>query len=77
MVVYQLLISLIIIILLIIYNNLTETFITSSVSTRHTKNMSYDLRGDPCIIHFNGIESPWNMSSYVMAHRPGIPFCNN
>lgn len=35
-----------------------------NMSTRSTRNQSYDLRGDPFPIQFNPQLSPWNMSSW-------------
>src|SRR5438105_1607610 len=55
-----LLILIIIIFAFLYYNNVVEYFYPYTVSTRHTKNMSYDLRGDiPPFYTFTG---PWLQS---------------
>lgn len=41
-----------------------ESFIPINLSTRFTKGMSYDLRGDPCIIRPT-LWSPWGISSWA------------
>lgn len=35
-----------------------------NISTRWTRNQSYDLRGDPYVIPVNPYLSPWGMSSW-------------
>ena len=37
----------------------------TNMSTRHTRNMSYDLRGDPFVIPVNVGLSPWGMSDRI------------
>ncbi len=63
-----------VLLLLVFCLNNTESFI--GISTRHTRNMSYDLRGDPCVIRRNPGLSPWGMSGLALHHRPGTPYCN-
>lgn len=44
---------------------------------RFTRGMSYDLRGDPCIIRPNWM--PWNMSSWAhlpALYNPHLPYCD-
>ena len=43
------------------------------MSTRFTRNQSYDLRGDPCVIRPNPGLSPWGISSTIP--QPGV-YCN-
>jgi hypothetical protein len=69
-----LIVSLLLLVLLALVLNKKEMFI--GIPTRNTRNMSYDLRGDPCVIRPNHSLSPWGMSSISMGHhRPGTPYC--
>jgi hypothetical protein len=59
----------IVVVAAIVMYNSSESF---GMSTRHTRNMSYDLRGDPCVIRRN-LVSPWGISSLSST---GTLFCN-
>jgi hypothetical protein len=63
-----------VVVLLLLYFGTTKVYekFFIGISTRNTRNMSYDLRGDPCVIRPNFV-SPWGMSSILP--QPGY-FCN-
>ena len=63
-----------IIIICVIHVNVKNNMIGG---LRFTRNMSYDLRGDPCIIR--PAQFAWNNSSWapmVAFNNPGVPYCD-